>query len=211
MTKALPIAALAGLLITVTPRSVVPPFRIVTVAAPISSLATIWRGLRLDMLSDDATVQACRSNVSCGSPAALRYIALVDEAMIFQGRARIAHINRVINADIATTRHDVPWLSPIAAMAVPGDGKSYAVTKYAALGDAGIALADRKLVMIYDRAHPNETHLIVVVRIGGQGQWFILDNETLFLVDSTSKPTYEPLHTLDENGVRDFPVAKVTS
>jgi predicted transglutaminase-like cysteine proteinase len=98
------------------------------------------------------------------------------------------------------------WMAPLAAMASPGDCKSYAVVKYAALGDAGIAAADRRLVMIWDRAHPRENHLIVVVRV--ELQWLILDDQTLTLVESTSKPTYEPLHTFDETGVRDFaPVA----
>jgi predicted transglutaminase-like cysteine proteinase len=214
MRKPFNVIAFAGLILTVPIimlPATIPPFGIHTVAAPPGSLSTIWRGLRLDMLSDDAMVLACRGDPDCGSPAALRFIALVDEAMRYDGRARVGHINRAINADIAATRHDVSWLSPLAAMAVPGDCKSYAVTKYAALGDAGIALVDRKLVVIYDRAHPKETHLIVVVRIDGQGQWFILDNETLFLVDSTSKPTYEPLHTLDENGVWDFPAISATS
>jgi predicted transglutaminase-like cysteine proteinase len=211
MTKALLIAALAGLIITapiILPPTV-PPFGIVTVTAPPGSLSTMWQGLRLDMLIDDEMVLACRSNPSCGSPAALRFIAIVAEAMTFQGRALVGHINRAVNSDIATTRHDVPWLSPLAAMAVPGDCKSYAVTKYAALGEAGIAPADRKLVIIYDRAHPKETHLIVVVWV--DWQWLILDDETLTLVDSNSKPTYEPLHTLDENGVRDFPAIGATS
>jgi predicted transglutaminase-like cysteine proteinase len=82
------------------------------------------------------------------------------------------------------------------------------VTKYAALGDAGIAPGDRRLVMIWDREHPHETHLIVVVRV--ELQWLILDNETYTLVESTAKPTYEPLHTLDETGVRDFPAVPVS-
>ena len=91
---------------------------------------------------------------------------------------------------------------PLKAMATSGDCKSYAVVKYAALADAGIAAADRRLVMIWDRTHPRENHLIVVVRI--KRQWLILDDQTLTLVDSASKPTYEPLHTFDETGVRDF-------
>lgn len=98
-------------------------------------------------------------------------------------------------------------MSPLKALATPGDCKSYAVTKYAALGDAGIARGDRRLVMIWDRAHPQETHLIVVVRV--ELQWLILDDETYALVESTAKPTYEPLHTLDETGVRDFLSAPV--
>jgi predicted transglutaminase-like cysteine proteinase len=133
----------------------------------------------------------------------------VDDAMTFQGRALVGHINRAVNEGIATTGNNVPWLSPLAAMAVPGDCKSYAVTKYAALGEAGIAAEDRKPIIVIDRLHPAETHLIVVVL--ADGRWLILDNETMILIDSTGKPTYDPLHTLDEKGVRDFPTIGVTS
>ena len=82
------------------------------------------------------------------------------------------------------------------------------MVKYAALVDAGIAVGDRRLVMIFDKAHPQETHLIVVVRV--DLQWLILDDETLTLVQSTGKPTYQPLHTFDETGVRDFPGVPVS-
>ena len=91
------------------------------------------------MLADQFTITACRADPACGSPAALRLIAIADEAMQYDGRARIGHVNRAVNQAIAATRSDVPWMSPLKAIVSPGDCKSYAVTKYAVLGDAGIA------------------------------------------------------------------------
>ena len=208
MGKSFRIVALSGLLIGVSP-SFNEPFGIATIPAPDDALTTIWRGLQPGMHADEQMmVSVCRANPSCGSPAALQSIAIVDEAMLYQGRARVGHINRAVNEAIVATRHDVPWMSPLTALTAPGDCKSYAVTKYAALGDAGIAPEDRQLVIIRDRGHPQETHLIVVVRV--ELQWLILDDMTPTLVVSTDKPAYEPLHTLNETGVRDFPAVPVS-
>jgi predicted transglutaminase-like cysteine proteinase len=207
MGKAFRIGALTAVLISVSP-SVNEPFGMATVAAPEGQLSAIWRWLDPAIRTDEATIAACRTNSGCGSPTALRLVAIIDEAMQYEGRARVGHINRAINKAIPTTHHEVPWMAPLAAMALPGDCKSYAVVKYAALVDAGIAVGDRRLVMIFDKAHPQETHLIVVVRV--DLQWLILDDESLTLVKSTGKPTYQPLHTFDETGVRDFPGVPVS-
>jgi predicted transglutaminase-like cysteine proteinase len=205
MPRPLHIGVLAALLLMVSPAAN-EPFGAATVPAAPGELSTIWHGLRLDMAADEMTVAACRANpVTCVTPAALELIGIVDEAKRYEGRARIAHINRAVNEAIASTRHDVPWMSPLAALTYPGDCKSYAVTKYAALGEAGIAPEDRRLIIVRDHLRPAETHLIAVVRLGSQ--WLILDDDTMTLVDSTNKPTYEPLHALDENGVREFPAA----
>ena len=89
------------------------------------------------------------------------------------------------------------------ALASFGNCKTYAVTKYAALGAAGIAPEDRRLVMVRDNAHPQETHLVVMVSVAQR--WLILDNRTLTLADSTDQQAYQPLHVFDHSGVRDFP------
>jgi predicted transglutaminase-like cysteine proteinase len=114
----------------------------------------------------------------------------------------IGHLNRAINLAIARTHRDVAWLLPLAALAQPGDCKSYAMVKYMALGEAGITTTDRRLVMVRARTTPGETHLIVIVRDGGR--WLILDNRTNALVDSAAAHPYEPLQEFDVNGVRDF-------
>jgi predicted transglutaminase-like cysteine proteinase len=180
------------------------PFGIATVpAAPDSRISTIWRDLQPAMRADEQTIVRCRANPACGSPAALRFIAIVDEARRYQGRALLGHINRAVNLAIPTTRGGVSWQSPLKALASFGDCKSYAVTKYAALGAAGIAPEDRRLVMVWDNARPQETHLVVVARVARR--WLILDNRTLTLADSDDQQAYQPLHAFDHSGVRDFP------
>ena len=197
------IAVLTILLIGASPLAA-EPFGVATVpAAPDSRLSAIWRDLQLAMRADEQTIVVCRANPACGSPAALRFIAIVDEARRYQGRALLGHINRAVNLAIPTTRGGVSWQSPLKALASFGDCKTYAVTKYAALGAAGIAPEDRQLVMVWDNAHPQETHLVVVVRVARR--WLILDNRTLTLAYSTDQQAYQPLHVFDHSGVRDFP------
>ncbi|MGZ7132397.1 MAG: hypothetical protein ACXVH6_03335 [Halobacteriota archaeon] len=116
------------------------PFGLPTAVAPTGSLWIVWRQLESELLLDELIVAQCRANLeTCTSPAALRFIAIVNEARQYEGDARIAHINRAINLAIRWKEGDEKWSSPLAALASGvGDCKSYAVTKYAALGDVGI-------------------------------------------------------------------------
>ena len=79
MGKSFRIVALSGLLIGVSP-SFNEPFGIATIPAPDDALTTIWRGLQPGMHADEQMVSVCRANPSCGSPAALQFITIVDEA-----------------------------------------------------------------------------------------------------------------------------------
>jgi predicted transglutaminase-like cysteine proteinase len=203
MGNAFRIGALTALLIGASPLAD-EPFGVATVPAPDDAISAIWRDLQPAMRTDEQTVIACRANPACGSPAALRFIAIVDEAKLHEGLARVGHINRAVNLAIQAQRDGMgTWKSPLAALASPGDCKSYAVTKCAALGAAGIAPDDRRLVMVWDNARPTQTHLIVVVRV--EQRWLILDSRSLIMVDSTRAPAYQPLLTLDHSGVREFP------
>lgn len=178
------------------------PFGLEAVSSKSSSLIMIWRELQLKLAKDEAEVSRCRTEQACNSPAARRLIAIVDEARRLGGRQLFGHLNRSINAAIPATRAYVPWLSPLAALGRSGDCKSYAIAKYLALGEAGVAAGDRRLVMLRVAALPAELHLAVLVRDGES--WLILDNRTLTIVDSTAARQYVPLHEFDENGVRDF-------
>ena len=146
------IGALSLLLIGASPLAE-EPFGVATVPAALdSALAVIWRDLQPAMRADEQTVAACRANPACGSFAALRFIAIVEGANRHQGLARIGQINRALNQAIPAQRDGLgTWKSPLAALVSPGDCKSYAVTKYAALAAAGIAPDDRRLVIVWER------------------------------------------------------------
>ncbi len=180
------------------------PFGIATVpAAQDSALPVIWRVLQPAMRADEQTVAACRADPACGSPAALRFIAIVDAAKLHEGLTRIGQINRALNLAIPAQRDGMgTWKSPLAALVSPGDCKSYAVTKYAALAAAGIAPEDRRLVIVREKARPAETHLIVAVRV--DRRWLILDSRSLIMTESTGA-AYQPLQIIDHSGVRNVP------
>jgi predicted transglutaminase-like cysteine proteinase len=165
-------------------------------------LSAIWRQLQLGIEADELTVARCRALPDrCDTPAALRFIEIVDEARRYEGRARVAHINRAVNLAIHPAREAI-WRSPLDALTTSGDCKNYAVTKYAALGGAGIVADDRRLVVVHLKAPQQGAHLVVAVRISGQ--WIILDNRSMVLIESTARHGYLPVLALDHSGVREF-------
>ncbi|WP_291865060.1 transglutaminase-like cysteine peptidase [Bradyrhizobium sp.] len=200
MGNVIQIGALALLLIGASPLAE-EPFGVATApAAQDGALSAVWRDLQAAMRADEQTVAACRTNPACGSPAARRFIAIVDGAKRHEGLTRIGQINRALNLAIPAQRDGMgTWKSPLAALVSPGDCKSYAVTKYAALAAAGIAPDDRRLVIVRDKARPTETHLVVAVRV--DRRWLILDSRSLIMTESTGA-TYQPLQIIDHSGVR---------
>ncbi len=185
------------------------PFGLASVAVSAGPLAMTWAKLTTEMKAERAVIARCRvAPRECGSTPALQFIALVDQGNGFSGLARIGHINRAVNfairaADEREPAHRDAWTSPLAALAAgAGDCKQYAVLKYAALREAGFALADLRIVIVKQRLRP-EMHAMVAVRHAGR--WLMLDNRTLAMVDSGKlRAIYTPLDTLDARGVRQF-------
>ena len=178
------------------------PFGFNTLPSQDANLIKLWHNLRLDIAKDEFLIALCRADPTCSSAAAVRFIAMVDAAKTHTDRAMLGHLNQAINNAIIRSRDFVPWYAPLDALSHPGDCKSYAVTKYVALADAGIPDADRKLIMVWDSTRPAETNLVVVVRDGES--WLVMDNRTLILADSMVVH-YQPLHQFDETGVHDYP------
>src|SRR5215470_10257539 len=194
--------AVAIMTLALTPARAVEPFGLATTPSQSAGLITLWRDLQTDLAKDEVEITHCRIDANCGSAAAQRLIAIIDEVRQYSGRKMIGHLNRGINGAIQSTRTIVPWLPPLAALSQPGDCKSYAIVKYLALGEFGIPASDRRLVMLRGVSRPRERHLVVLVR--DDDRWIILDNQTLTLVDSVAARQYEPLTEFDANGVRDF-------
>jgi predicted transglutaminase-like cysteine proteinase len=195
-------SAVAIMLLALTPAHAVEPFGAASKPSQSAQLITLWRDLQTKLAKDEVELNHCKMDASCDSVAAQRLIAIIDEARPYSGRKMIGHLNRGINGAIQSTRAIVPWLPPLAALSQPGDCKSYAIVKYLALGQLGLADSDRRMVMLRSANRPSERHLVVVVR--DNDRWIILDNRTLTLVDSIAAHQYEPLNEFDANGVRDF-------
>ncbi len=195
-------SAVVLITLVLTPAHAVEPFGSVTTASRSAPLIALWLGLQSDLAKDEAMITSYRTDPNCGSAAAQRLIAIIDEARQYNGRKLVGHLNRGINGAIQSTRGIVPWLPPLAAFSQPGDCKSYAVVKYLALGVLGVAASDRRLVLLRGVSRPSEIHLVVLVR--DHDRWLILDNRTLILVDSIAAYQYDPLNEFDADGVRDF-------
>ena len=87
------------------------------------------------------------------------------------------------------------WASPLMTFGSgAGDCEDYAIAKYVALREAGMASADLRLVVVYNRpAHEN--HMVAAARV--DGRWRILDNRTMRLVADEEIADYAPLAVLD--------------
>jgi predicted transglutaminase-like cysteine proteinase len=185
------------------------PFGLSTVVAPEGPWWVTWRDLRSEIQSEKPIIAQCRAEPDfCTSPAALRFIAIVDEGRQYEGLARIGHINRAINFSIrpisTTAQRDIhtTWISPLAVLASgKGDCKQYAILKYVVLSDIGFAPDDLRLIIVAVKSR-QENHVVLAVR--NAGRWLILDNRSLALIDSSELYDYLPLYTLDYRGVRQF-------
>lgn len=186
------------------------PFGLSSVAAAEGALTTTWRKLQTELQSEQRIVDQCRAEPQSCTPAALRFIAIVNEGNGYDGLARIGRINRAVNLAIAASAADQSgWSSPLQTLAAgSGDCKQYAILKYAALMDAGFAADDLRLVIVRLKQPQNrETkpadHALVAVR--NDADWIVLDNRSLAMLESRQvADQYLPLFALDHRGVRRF-------
>jgi predicted transglutaminase-like cysteine proteinase len=181
------------------PASVPGPFGLTL--ARSGPMAARWRLLQPALRTDREILGLCRANPQiCPAPAA-RFLAIVDAARERSGRARVGEINRAINLAIRPAddlaRFGVPdiWTTPLATFAAGvGDCEDYAIAKYAALREAGMADADLRLVIVHDRVS-GQDHAVVAARI--DGDWLILDNRTMRLATDVDMRNMTPLVALD--------------
>ena len=116
-------------------------------AAPLSEGGVVEKWLRVERKLDDEKVQLALCDGDrerCASPAALRFLAIVDDARSREGRARLGEINRAINLSIRPMSDEAQygqpdvWSSPLVTFAHgAGDCEDYAIAKFVALRMAG--------------------------------------------------------------------------
>jgi predicted transglutaminase-like cysteine proteinase len=187
-----------------TPRN--QPFGMVAFRAPEGSMWVKWRNLESEIRADAKVLADCRAAPDrCRSPAAGRFQAIVDNGRAQQGRARIAVINRSINAAISyvsdLTQYGVLdlWSSPLTTFnSGRGDCEDYAIAKYVALREAGVDADDLRL-LIGREGTLGQDHAVLSVRNGGR--WLILDNRHSLLVDSADASHFVPLFAVNDRGV----------
>ena len=163
------------------------PFGEVAAIADQEAYASRWRSVSAAIQTDLDVLRACEVSRSFCSPAAKRFLAVVDAGRPMQDRARLGMINRAINLSIQATsdvvQHGVPdvWSSPLATFGSgKGDCEDYAIAKFAALLLAGVPPQDLRLVLVRN-LRLQEAHAVLAARLGDR--WVILDNRRLLLLE----------------------------
>lgn len=190
------------------------PFGLFAFRAPEGILWRKWRGIEVALAAEAKTIASCRADESECTPAAHRFVKIVEAVKGREGRARIEEANRDINAviryvsDFAQHGEADRWTAPLATLSAGrGDCEDYAIAKYVVLREAGFPLADLRLVLVRDRA-AREDHAVLAAR--HEGRWLMLDNRYSALNEDMELRHFTPLFALDQDGVKLFaaPYAK---
>ncbi|QIO31297.1 transglutaminase-like cysteine peptidase [Bradyrhizobium sp. 1(2017)] len=181
------------------------PFGVFAFAISAGNLRQKWLALK-DKLDDEmvqlALCDGDRDN--CASPAALKLLAIVDQARGRDGRARLGEANRAINLAIRATDDgtDDVWSSPLATFnRGAGDCEDYAIAKLAALRLAGVAAEDLRIVVVRD-TRAGEAHAVAAARL--DGHWLMLDNRRMAMVEDDAARIYQPLFVLYQSAVMKY-------
>jgi len=189
------------------------PFGLFTFRAPEGPLWVKWRKVEADMHAEAPALAHCRTEYERCTSAAKRFVAIINEASVRQGRAKLEFVNRRVNAAIRyapdmTQWHKADvWSAPVnkgnrgSFQTKLGDCEDYAIAKYFALRGAGINASDLRLMLVRDNwVHLD--HAVLAVRL--DGHWLVLDNRWSRLIEDTDLKQFEPLFTLNDEGVKFF-------
>ncbi|MHC2283355.1 putative transglutaminase-like cysteine proteinase [Bradyrhizobium diazoefficiens] len=178
------------------------PFGVFAFAISSGSLQQKWSALKSRLDDDMVQLALCDGDRdNCASPAALKLLAIVDQARARDGRARLGETNRAINLAIraANDGADDVWSSPLATFQRgAGDCEDYAIAKLAALRLAGVATEDLRVVVVRD-IRAGEEHAVAAAKL--DGHWLMLDNRRMAMVEDDDSRGYQPLFVLYQSAV----------
>jgi predicted transglutaminase-like cysteine proteinase len=179
---------------------------VVALPSELSEASAKWADLQSRILVEQKTIDNCRAGHDTCPAAAQRFLSIVELGRQSQGRARLGVINRAVNLSIKPVsdwnQYGVRdfWSSPLATLSAgAGDCEDYAIVKYVALREIGIAPDDLRLVIVLDVKY-RTNHAVLAVR--WDEQWLILDSKTLIMADAEELLHYRPLLVLDQRGAR---------
>jgi predicted transglutaminase-like cysteine proteinase len=184
------------------------PFGLPAEPVTFGEVLSKWSGLVADINAESNILTRCRDDAKLCPPAAQKFLAVIAAGRAHDGRARIGTINRAINMAIRPTsdlaQWGVPdrWSAPLATLTSGrGDCEDYAIAKYLALREAGVAEDNVRLVIVRELAS-GEDHAVVAARV--DEKWIVLDNRRLTLLEDTDMPRVRPLFIFDRDGVKRF-------
>src|SRR5215470_7826158 len=168
-----------------------------------------WLGVQRRLDDEMVQIALCDGDrAGCVSPAALKFLEIVDAARLREGRARLGVINRAINlaihpmSDVMQHGQIDVWSPPLATLATGrGDCEDYAIAKFLALRFAGVAEDDLRIVVVHDRIH-GEDHAVTTARL--DGHWLLLDNRRMAMVEDADVRNYRPTFVMDRDGIRRY-------
>jgi predicted transglutaminase-like cysteine proteinase len=190
------------------------PFGLAAIPVALGEVPAKWRDVEGDIRGDMDILAHCRVQAQSCPPEARRFLAIVDEGRARDGRARIGVINRAINlaiqpmSDFAQWGVADHWSSPLETFLTGrGDCEDYAIAKYVALVEAGVAEQDVKLLLERDLT-THQDHAVVTTRI--DGDWIVLDNRWFALAQDVELRRIIPLRrivplfVMDHESVKEF-------
>jgi predicted transglutaminase-like cysteine proteinase len=182
------------------------PFGLAAASLPSGGLRDKWLGVQRRLDDEMVQLALCEGDRDgCASPAALKFLDIVDAARSREGRARLGEINRAINlairpiSDLAQHDEIDVWSSPLATLARGGgDCEDYAIAKFTALRRAGLSPDDLRIVVLRDTIH-GEDHAVAAARL--DGHWLTLDNRRMAMVRDADVRNFRPTFVIGERGV----------
>ena len=177
-------------------------------ATPVTqrSVQAKWDGVEADIRADRQVLQACVTDRTGCPAAATRFLAIIDDARARRGLDKYDAVNRAVNTAIGIKtdmeQHGVDdlWSSPLATFQSGfGDCEDLAIAKYVALGEAGTAPDDLRLVIVPQRSR--EFHVVLAARL--DHHWMILDIPHNDIIEDTATG-YVPRFIIDHRGIREI-------
>jgi predicted transglutaminase-like cysteine proteinase len=184
------------------------PFGLDAIPVTSGEITRKWRRVIDEIRAESEILARCRDDAEDCPAAAQKFLAVIAEGRAHDGRARYGLINRAINlaiqpvSDLTQWGVSDRWSAPLATLTTGrGDCEDYAIAKYVALREAGVAEDDLRLLIVRDFAS-GQDHAVVTARI--EEKWLVLDNRRFVLVEDSDMPHVVPLFALGHDGVKQF-------
>ena len=185
------------------------PFGLPTANVTTGAILDRWLKVEGEMEAERLVVRTCEENrASCASRAALQFLSIIDSGRTSGGRGRLGKINHAINlsirpmSDLSIAGEEDVWSSPLTTLGIGvGDCEDYAIAKFFALQEAGVSPDDLRIVVLRDNFR-GEDHAVVAARL--DGNWLMLDNRRMAMVEDRQMLNYQPVFLIDHDGVKSY-------
>jgi predicted transglutaminase-like cysteine proteinase len=185
------------------------PFGLPNTKVTAGALLDRWLKVEGEMDAERLALRTCDENrASCASRAALQLLSIIDSGRNSEGRGRLGKINRAINlsirpsSDLSINGEEDVWSSPLTTLGIgAGDCEDYAIAKFFALQEAGSSPDDLRIVILRDKFR-GEDHAVAAARL--DGNWLMLDNRHMVMVEDRQMPNYQPVFLINHDGVKSY-------